>query len=606
MGDEQADVRGGTESVRVWPSIRRTLVTGAAAGCLVLENGFYHPPVPILLAALGQFVLLAVYLWNVLGRDLRAGRWRPPALTSARLVVLGLMLAGGAMEVFGDERAGAHVVGAASLIAFVLELWLLNVTLSHRLANPSLLFPLSFLFLIALGTVLLKAPVATPPDRPISWLDALFTITSAVCVTGLSVRNTAADFTPLGQGIICLFIQLGGLGVIYFGSVLAMLLGRSLSLREHINLSQMLSDLPLGRLTAFARFIFIATLMIEAAGAAVLFFLWDPPQGETLTTTQRLGWSIFHSVSAFCNAGFDITGDGLLPFRSSLPIPVVLATLIVLGSIGFPTLYNLSDVAVHRAGDALRRRRGLPPAQPFDLSRRRLTLTTKLVLATTAAILLVGWGALGLGQSVRRAAAEIPTPVPLASPHDAGAARVLIDAAFMSVSSRTAGFTTLPMDQLTPASQFALTALMLVGGSPGSTAGGIRTTVLAVLVLSVVATIRRRPQTEAFGRTISDALVRRAGTVGVCYLLLVAVATFTLSISEARPLNWIVFEVVSAAATAGLSLGLTPELTPAGKGVIIATMFLGRVGPLALVSSLVFRRAPATLYAYAREDVALG
>lgn len=585
---------------RVAPPVRHALLTGAAAACILLAHGFYTPPIPVPLVHLAQFLLLSVYWLDVVTHRLDTEPGSPlRAIGPLRLGLLAVFIAGAAAE-FAGAGQGALTIDAVGLLLFLLEIWRLNIALSRWLASPSILFPSSFAALIAVGTVVIKAPVATPPDQPISWLDALFTMTSAVCITGLAVRDIAAGFTPLGQGVICLFIQLGGLGIIYFGSVLALLLGRTLSLREDINLSQSLSDLPLGRLTSFARFVLVATLAIELVGATLLFFLWEAPAGVDLSLRERIGRSVFYAVSGFCNAGFDLTGASMIPFRSHLTILTVFMALVALGSLGFPAMHDIFETLRWRASDFWRARRKLAPIDPWDRSRRRLNLTTRLVLITTAS--LYALGALGIAAGQVRPAFVDPDDLP--RPMSAG--QVLLDSAFMSVSGRTAGFNSLPMDEIAPTGQFVLTSLMLVGGSPGSTAGGVKTTVLAVLVLSVVATIRQRRQTEVFGRTISDALVRRAGTLGLCYILLVAVGVFLLTLTEPAPLERIVFEVVSAVATTGLSLGLTPELTPAGKWVIIAMMFLGRVGPLALVGALVFRREPPPPYAYPHETVALG
>jgi trk system potassium uptake protein TrkH len=342
-----------------------------------------------------------------------------------------------------------------------------------------------------------------------------------------------------------------------------------------------------------------------------------------LTPLRRIGLSLFHSVSAFCNAGFDLTGASLVPYRNSSLTYFVVGPLIILGGLGFPVLNNIVEVARDRFrrvrwravwNRVTYRRDPLHPARLVtsnDQPRRRLTLHTKLVLVTTLALFLWGLLTIGAAQILSRRGL-VPEAAPTTQPQlvlestQRGVVGAIADASFMSISARTAGFNSLPMDQLEPASRFSIITLMIVGGSPGGAAGGLKTTVLAVLLWSVLSTIRQRRETEVFGRAIADSLVRQAGTVAICYLMLIVVSTLLLSLSEKASFGVILFEAVSAATTTGLSLGLTFELTPFGKVVIIATMFLGRVGPLALFAALVFRHGPQRPYAYPHESVALG
>ncbi len=596
-----------------------------AAAAVILEHGFFQPPMSIRLLHLIEFLALLGYGTHIVRRWRRdedpltqvSRRWLEALLCALALIGAGLSL------LLGDDPSW-RLVESASVGLFLVEAWHLNVALSRALARPGALLPLSFALLIVIGTPLLKAPRATPHvldqdtgvylpigDGPISWGEALFTATSAVCVTGLVVRDTAHDFTPFGQAVIAALIQLGGLGIIIFGSMLATLLGQSLSLREDMNLREMLNDQPLHRVRSFVRFIVLMTLGIELIGAAGLYFLWDDPAGGALSTGQRLGMSLFHSVSAFCNAGFDITGNSLAGYRYSMLSHGVIVPLIVVGGLGFPVLENLFSVARVRMGGLLRYRPVRPGGPGVDLTAGRLSLHTKIVLTTTACLFLWGVLAIGAGQLMpylhesmqQGVTAHVDRPGELTAAKLGG---VLADASFMSVTSRTAGFNAMPMDELSPAGRFTVMTLMMVGGSPGSTAGGFKTTVIALLALSVVATMRQRPRSEAFGRTIADALVRRAATIGMCYLLLVSLSTLLLCLSEPFTFQSLSFEAVSAATTTGLSLGITPDLTGFGRGVIIATMFLGRVGPLALLGAMTFSRRVKRPYRYAHEGVALG
>ncbi|MFP4224946.1 MAG: TrkH family potassium uptake protein [Phycisphaeraceae bacterium] len=599
--------------MRFRPLLLRLLLTGMAAGAIVFEHGFYEPPLPLWIVQAVQTGLLFIYIADLLVRahlrtQLLPGEelaWTDWALITGAAV-------GGLLAVTRLFPPGFYLIEFAAGAFFFAELWRLNVALSRLLASPSILLPMSFLLLIGIGTVLLKAPVATPPGEGISWLDALFTITSAVCVTGLVVQNTATAFTPFGQGVILVFIQLGGLGIIIFGSTLALLLGRNLSLRENVSLSEMLADQPLRDTTRFVRFIVLVTLGIELAGALAMYPLWNDPAGEVLTPLQRMGMSLFHSISAFCNAGFDITGQSMVPYRYSLLSQLAVALLIVVGGIGFPVLDNLATVLRVRFHEWRTGRHPTPPRGSTHIAQRRVSLHTKVVLTTSVSLYLFGFVFIGaslampqinqyLGRQQQAAAAEPETDLSAGS-----AGRLLADASFMSITARTAGFHTVPMDDVGQTGRYTLMMLMLVGGSPGSTAGGAKTTVLAMLVLSVLATIRNRRETEAFGRTLADSLVRRAATLGICFLGLVGVATLLLTLSEAAPFETILFEAVSAAATVGLTLGLTDDLTSFGKVVIIVTMFLGRVGPLTLLGALMFARRARRPYAYPHEDVVMG
>ena len=598
-------------TVRFGQLVFHLLMTGLVAGGIVFERGFYHRPISPAAIHLGQVVLLGLYWLSVFYHAARERLAIPEQrVTWLDFAVLGLMVFGGTMHLGGVRPWGWELLELGAVMLLLAELWRFNVALSHVVKRPGILFPLSFVTLIAVGTILLKVPVAVPAGEHISWLNSLFTMTSAVCVTGLTVRNTATQFTPFGQTIICLFIQLGGLGILIFASTLALLLGRSLSLRQHLSLSSMLADQPLFKLNSFVRFIVVTTLVIEALGALAMIPLWHGSPGHPLTLEQRVELSAFHSVSAFCNAGFDITGNSLVGYRYSLLSHAVIGPLIVLGGLGFPVLSNLFQVAKSRvlrwAAHLMRR---VP--RDVDLARHRLSLHTKMVITTSVGLYLFGVVTIAAGQLMPYAYGWLDQGV-TANQQRPGALTVdkvggiLADASFMSISARTAGFNTVKMDHIEPAGRFALMLLMVVGGSPGSTAGGVKTTVLALLLLSVVATLRPTREAQAFGRAISDSLVRKAATLATCYLGLVATATLLLCLSEPFPFDQILFEVISASSTVGLSLGITSHLTSFGELVIIAAMYLGRIGPLALLGTLIFRAAASRPYAFPHEDVALG
>lgn len=497
----------------------------------------------------------------------------PTAADGVLLVVLPIV----GLGLWGTRWSdvGVLLLDAAAMAAALLALGRGAGEVLRRSNAPGLLLPLTFLFIIVLGTMLLKLPVCHP-HTALTWTDALFTSTSAVCVTGLTVRSTAADFSPAGQAVIAGLIQTGGLGIVLFGAMYAWLLSGRLSLRERVSVRDALEHRSLADVRNFIATVLLSVLVIELIGAAALYALWPAQEGET--PGQRVGHAVFHAISAFCNAGFDLTGSSLTGLRTHATTQVVMALLIVTGGLGFPLLMDLGNWCRVRLTGGV---------------RRGLSLHSKITLLTTLGVHAIGAGAIFGAQ-----AGVADTGVGLLT-HAA-------DANFMAISSRTAGFNSVAMTSLAPASIVMIAALMFVGGSPGSTAGGTKTTTLGVLVLSVVATIRGRAETEAFGRAIPEALVRRAGAVAVCMIALVLGASVVLCASEQADPAALVFESISAATTTGLSLGVTPTLSDPGKLIVAATMFLGRVGPLALLGVLVVRKAPSRRYLYPREDLTLG
>ncbi len=556
------------------PALLAAALAGLGAVAVALEHGFREDPVPTGLLRVAQLVLPWFALVTggaVAWRGLSRSRWRSTIGRVGEAAV--------AVAIVVELMAGSVAAEVLAIAAAVTMIVRLNGVLSRTLRNPAVLFPASFVLLIVVSASLLMLPTATPADAPIGWVDAFFTATSAVCVTGLAVRDTYAGFTPFGQAVVAGSIQLGGLGVMIFGSTLALLFGARLSFKEHMTLSMALDEYPAYRITRFAWFIVGTTLLFELVGAVYLYLTWPAslvPEG------QRVWFSVFHSVSAFCNAGFDLTGNSLIPLRDRPAALFGIAPLIIMGGLGFIVLENLYRVGrdrwVRRLPDGDRR-----PA--------KLTTHTKLVLATTGILLAAGFTTIALAQAI-------------GGSHRAFGA--IGDAAFMSVTARTAGFTTMPMDELTPGSRFTLMLLMLVGGSPGSTAGGMKTTVLAVLALAVWSTARGRTEVETFGRALPDALVKKAATVAAGLLGVVALATLVLDITEEIAFEPLLFEVISAATTTGLSLGATGDLSPAGRVVITITMFMGRVGALALMASLVGMSTEVGRYRLPRDTVSLG
>lgn len=457
-----------------------------------------------------------------------------------------------------------------------------GLVLWRRLSAPQL-FVGSFALLVALGTVALKTVPGIYAGEELGWLDALFTSTSAVCVTGLIVVDTATRFTPAGQALLLALIQLGGLGIITFTSLIIVALGRRLSLRQEAVATGAREVAPHVEPRALARGVVVFTLAIEGLGAAALWLLWAP----------RMGWggavwpAVFHSVSAFCNAGFSTFSDSLVGFQRSPATLAVVSGLVILGGLGFLTLEELR---------LLRRARG-------EGRRVRLSLHSRVVLATTAVLLLVAWPAFALAEwSVTLA--ELPW------------ADRLANAWFMSVTPRTAGFNSVDYALASDASIFLTIILMFVGGSPGSTAGGMKTTTFALVGLLAWNRFRGREVVSVAGRSVPEETIQRAVGLAVVAFAMVTGFIFLFTTvemagvshaqSEGAFLRYM-FEVVSAFNTVGLSMGVTSLLSDAAKWLTVVLMFVGRVGPLTFAAALALRRPTgASEFRYAYEEVVVG
>ena len=408
---------------------------------------------------------------------------------------------------------------------------------------------LGFSAVILLGTLLLMLPVSSRARTLTPFLDALFTSTSAVCVTGLVLHDTATYWSGFGQGVILLLIQIGGMGVITVAASFAMISGRRISLMQRSTMQEAISAPKVGGIVRLTGFIIRITLLIEFLGAAVLapVFLRD-------FGARGLWMALFHSVSAFCNAGFDLMGargefSSLTSYSAQPAVNLTVMALIIIGGIGFLTW---DDIRANR------------------LHMHKYRMQSKVILCTTAVLLVVPavyfffceFRALPLGQRI------------LAS-------------LFQAVTPRTAGFNTVDLTELSEPGQFLTLALMLTGGSPGSTAGGMKTTTIAVLFAAAIATFRRKEHTHFFGRRIDDGVVRHAATIFLMYIALFFAGALIISIAEGLEMRVCLFETASAIGTVGLSLGITPGLGTLSRLILIALMFFGRVGGLTLIFAAV-------------------
>jgi len=443
-----------------------------------------------------------------------------------------------------------------------------------RTIRPGLAFILGLLGVILAGTVALRWLPATPPGSPISLLDSLFTATSAVCVTGLIVRDTATTFTPLGQWIILVLIQVGGLGVMLFSGTVSLLLGRGVSLRDASMVRELFQGEVLRETRRIIGFVLGMTFVTELLGTVLLY---AGLTGAVPDAAERWRCALFHSVSAFCNAGFSLFSDSLVSQAGRPLVVLTVAGLLIVGGLGFPVVASLLAWA---RGRALRHR------------RVRLTVAAKIVFFTTA-LLLVGGTLLLLALEWRGAFAG------------AGPWRKLSLAFFQAATTRTAGFNTMDLTLLSPASLLLMVLLMGIGAGPASTAGGIKVTTLAVVWGNVRSISQGRMNVRLFDREIDLLTMRRAFMVFFAWIAVAMLGTFLLLVSEHRGYLPTMFEVVSAMGTVGLSLGLTPQLSAVGRIVIVVLMFVGRIGPLGVAYGLVHPTRERNVH-YPRAQVIVG
>jgi len=432
--------------------------------------------------------------------------------------------------------------------------------------SPPATLALGFVGLIAIGAALLKLPVSTV--HPIGWLDAAFTATSAVTVTGLVVVDTAATFTRFGETVIALLIQLGGLGLMTFAVLVLSALGQRLGLRHQLLLRDDLNQTSLGDLAGLVRIILAQVLIFEVLGMVLLALRWVPAQGWT----DGLFNAFFHAISAFNNAGFALFPNSLSQWLGDPVVNLVIPGLYIAGGLGFAVIHEL------------RSRRSL----------RHLSLHTKLMLAGTLALNLWAFCAfLGL---------EWSNPGTLGGLHNLG--DKLWAAWFQATTTRTAGFNTLDFSQVRDGTALMTISLMFIGGGSTSTAGGIKVTTFMVLVFATVAFLRRRETPVAFGRSIGAPDVLKVLALTFVSLLTVMIGTFLLAVSQGLPFLDVAFESASAFATVGLSRGVTGELNAFGQVVLMVLMFAGRVGPLSL--GFLLATPARRLLRYPQQHVYLG
>ena len=422
-----------------------------------------------------------------------------------------------------------------------------------RFFTPARVIPIGFLLLILLGTALLMLPVSTVPGERTPFLTALFTAATSVCVTGLVVVDTCAHWTLFGKIVILLLIQFGGLGLVAVSATILMLLGKSVSIRGQVLLRDSFNMDTISDQSSFLLRVFRGVFLVEGLGAALYAIDFIPRYGPV----RGIWFSMFHAVSAFCNAGIDLFGsDSLAPFADNPWVLSVTMLLIVLGGLGFIVWFDLSAI--------LR-------AQVREHRHRRLSEHSRLVLWLTAGLIAVG--------TVFVALIEWRNPATLGN---LPAGQKLFQSLFQSVTLRTAGFSVLPQQALSEPTAFLSCFLMLIGGSPIGTAGGVKTVTMFVLLASAIAYVQNRQETMLCRRAIAPDLVRKASAIVLFSTVISILLTALLLCTEQLPLIDGMFEVFSATGTVGLSRGVTASLSVIGRWIIIVGMYLGRVGPISL------------------------
>ena len=432
--------------------------------------------------------------------------------------------------------------------------------------NPSIVIIISFALIILSGALLLWLPFSTAPGKTTSFIDAYFTANSATCVTGLVVVDTGSHYTFWGKLIILGLIQLGGLGYMTFSTLIVILLRQKVFISQRLAVREAMNLFSSQGAVRFILYVFSIVITFESLGAAILFFRWWPEMGAW----RALKSGIFHSVSAFCNAGFDIMG-GFRSFTGYVGDPVVNLTimgLIIIGGIGFIVLADI-------------------------IERRKFSLHSKLVLITTMFLIFSGAALFFIFEHLNpHTLAKLPLNVQIWASF------------FQSVTARTAGFNTIDLSRLAGPAIFVLISLMFVGASPGGTGGGIKTTTFALLLLTMRSAILGRYHTEVFGRRINYETVRKALTIALLAFFLVILSSAIVSY-QGFEFSKILFEVTSAFGTVGLSMGITTKLSNLSKIVVALTMFIGRVGPLTLFVGLTLSKYEKKTM-FPKEDISIG
>ena len=437
---------------------------------------------------------------------------------------------------------------------------------------------LSFLAVILIGSVLLALPISSASGNAVPYLDALFTATTSTCVTGLVTLPTVSTWSVFGQIVILLLIQIGGLGVITVMSGLMILLNKKMGIGDRLLIQDAFNLNSMSGLSQFVKKVLFGTIIIEGIGAILYMIVFIPEFGA-----RGIWISIFNSVSAFCNAGIDIIAENSLCDYATNPlINAVTSVLIILGGLGYIVWWDVLRVMKSRSGKNVK-------------VFKHLTLHSKIAITVTVGLIFVG--------AIFIFIFEYANPLTIGGLSLFDKIQVSF---FQSITTRTAGFASIPQENLTNASTTISIILMLIGGSPVGTAGGIKTVTFAILVCSAFATIRNKKSATLFGRRISEESIKKAVAVVVAFLTICTASTVLLMATNSVSAIDAVYETVSATATVGLSRNLTSALNEFGKLIIIVTMYLGRVGPISLAVAIGSKNESQNVISEPTEDISIG
>lgn len=437
--------------------------------------------------------------------------------------------------------------------------------------NAVQILSVGFALVILTGAILLSLPISSQSGEPTNFLDSLFTSTTAVCVTGLVTVDTGTHWNYFGKTVIMVLIEVGGLGFMSFATLISLVLGKKITLKERLLMQEALNTFNIQGLVKMVKYVLVFTFSVQALGALLYSTQFIPQFGFS----KGIYYSIFHSISAFCNAGIDLMGSfsSLTGYSSNSVVILTTGALIVIGGLGFTVwseIYNYKGL-------------------------KKLTLHSRVVILVTTILII--------GGAVLMFLFEFNNPGTMKS---MGLKDKLINSLFAAITPRTAGFNSISTSDMTMAGRFLTTVLMFIGGSPGSTAGGLKTSTLGILILTIVSTIKGREDTEIFGKRLSKDTVYRAFSLFSIAIGLVLTVTMILSITEQGvPFEYLLYETTSAFGTVGLTLGLTPKLGAIGKLIIILTMYCGRVGPLTVAIALTNRKSKSG-YKYPEDKILVG
>ncbi|CDG01953.1 Putative Potassium uptake protein, TrkH family [Clostridium chauvoei JF4335] len=435
--------------------------------------------------------------------------------------------------------------------------------------NGVQILALGFLTVIFLGAIILSLPISSANRESTSFLDSLFTSTSAVCVTGLVTLNTSAHWSVFGQTVIMMLIEIGGLGFMSFTTLIAIVIGKRITLRERLVMQEAMNTFSIQGLVSMVRYVFGFTFAVQLFGALLMSTQFIPKYG----LKTGIFYSIFHSISAFCNAGFDLFGNSLVGYSDNIVIILVISALIIIGGIGFTVWLEIYH---YKSG-------------------KRLTVHAKIVILMSVVLVF--------GGAILMFIFECRNPETLAGMNFKDK---VLNAFFASVTPRTAGFNSISINGMTMAGKFLTILLMFIGGSPGSTAGGLKTSTFGIIILTVISVIKGREDTEVFGRRFAKELVYKAFALLFIGVGLIIVVTMMLSYTEVGATFMdLLYETTSAFGTVGLTTGLTPNLSNIGKVLIMLMMYFGRVGPLTVALALT-RKRKKTGYKYPEGKILIG